>query len=91
MAARRILITGASGFVGRALCNVLLQNGFDVLAAVRCVQSSRELHCSSIAVGNIDAQTDWRSALSGIDAIVHLAARVHFIRDEMADSRVYRA
>ncbi len=38
-----------------------------------------------MAVGNIGPNTDWTSALVGIDAVVHLAARVHMMQDTAAD------
>ena len=36
-------------------------------------------------VGNIGPETDWSDALSGIEDIVHLAARVHVMRESAAD------
>jgi UDP-glucose 4-epimerase len=42
-------------------------------------------------VGEIDASTDWRVALAGCDAVVHLAARVHTMRESAQDPlAVYR-
>ncbi|HEY5673327.1 MAG TPA: NAD-dependent epimerase/dehydratase family protein, partial [Malonomonas sp.] len=40
---------------------------------------------TDLLVGNIDAQTDWREALSGVDTVVHLAARVHVMDEQAAD------
>jgi hypothetical protein len=79
-----LLITGASGFVGSALCIEAEQRGYTVRCAVRSGSS-----CSGrqdmVAVGEIDANTDWKAALTGIDCIIHLAARVHVMHDTVAD------
>lgn len=85
---RRVLVTGATGFVGSALCARLAAAGIEVVPAVRTPSGlPREA-----AVGNLDASTDWRPALAGCDAVVHLAARVH-VMDDMAHHplALYRA
>ena len=81
MANRRVLVTGASGFVGRALCAELTAAGDEVRAAVRTAQPGAGSTCRVIAVGDIDAGTDWSRALEGMDAVVHLAARTHVTND----------
>jgi nucleoside-diphosphate-sugar epimerase len=73
----RILITGATGFVGRALVPVL-QRQHEVLAAIR--RGGSPGLPSGVAwhkVGEIGPETDWSTALRDVDAIVHLAAHVH--------------
>lgn len=80
----RILVTGADGFVGRALCHKLTTDGHDVVAAVRAVRQPLPAG-TPIVVGDIGADIDWAPALAGIQAVVHLAARVHVMRDEAAD------
>jgi nucleoside-diphosphate-sugar epimerase len=70
----RVLVTGAAGFVGTALCAALPEQGFHVRRAVRA--AARESG-DAVAVGNIDAFTDWSTALQGVDAVVHLAALTH--------------
>jgi nucleoside-diphosphate-sugar epimerase len=71
----RILITGATGFVGRALCENLGQY-FEVVPAVR-----RQRVSGQIEVGEIDDTTDWRIALAGCDGVLHTAAKVHQMQD----------
>jgi UDP-glucose 4-epimerase len=79
----RLLITGASGFVGRALVKQLIEQGFELRVAVR-----RELSIEGaerVLISNIDAATDWQPALKDIDCVVHLAARVHQLDDHATD------
>lgn len=78
----RVLVTGASGFVGRALCGRLAAAGHMVIPAVRCKAGLS----NEAVVGDIGSSTDWCMALSGCDAVVHLAARVHMMRDDALDS-----
>ena len=68
-----VLVTGASGFVGRHLVPVLARSGWAVRCAVRALSGSDD----EVLVESIGPATDWRAALVGVDAIVHLAARVH--------------
>lgn len=77
-----ILVTGASGLVGQALCTHLERNGHTVLRAVRRASTADEL-----PISNIDGATSWRQVLrEDLDAIVHLAARVHVMQEESADA-----
>lgn len=84
----KVLVTGATGFVGQALCDVLTASGYGVVPAVR----GRSGMPHEVVVGNLDASTDWRDALSGCDVVVHLAARVHVMNDTVQDPlALYRA
>jgi nucleoside-diphosphate-sugar epimerase len=51
----------------------------------RALRSTRELTPEDAVVGEIGPGTQWRDALDGIDAVVHLAARTHIIRDKAED------
>lgn len=81
----RVLVTGANGFVGRALVPLLAERGHWVRAAVR--SNGPELHgaTETVAAGDIGPGTDWARALDGIDAVAHLAARVHVMTDTASD------
>jgi len=80
----KILVTGPDGFVGSAVCAKLFADGLQVRGA-QWKSAPLSEGCASVVVGNIDAETDWKNALDGIDAVVHLAARVHIMDDTSAD------
>lgn len=83
----RILVTGASGFVGQALCRALLQDGFEITVTSRKDQLSG-LGWNTVRVGDMDGNTDWREALAECTSVVHLAARVHVMNEKEGDSLV---
>lgn len=76
----KILVTGATGFVGRELCHTLTAAGFPIRAAVRTTTPALAVD-EQVKIGDISADTDWSAALEGIDAVAHLAARAHVMRD----------
>lgn len=77
----KVLVTGASGFIGKPLMMCLQsKEGFLVRGAVR--QTGVDSLAEGIdlaAIGDISATTNWKSAVEGIDVIVHTAAKVHVI------------
>jgi nucleoside-diphosphate-sugar epimerase len=76
----RLLITGANGFVGRALTFEAVARGLMVRAASRCYSAFPEtIEC--VSVGDIDGNTDWHDALTSCDVVAHLAARAHVMHD----------
>lgn len=83
----KVLVTGAGGFVGQALCTELTQRGYDMRGAVRMLNSASTPPVgTTIAVGDIGPTTNWSSAVEGVDAVVHLAARVHRLDDNATDA-----
>jgi len=80
----KFLVTGANGFVGKPLCAELLRQGQSVRAALRSANSPVE-NVEMAAVGSIDGKTDWTEALRGVGVIIHLAARVHVMKDTSVD------
>lgn len=79
----KILLTGASGFVGGSLASSLIEKDFYVRCAVR---SNFELNGAEIAqVPVIDNQTVWGRHLKGIDTVIHCAGRAHVMNDLFAD------
>jgi len=77
----KILITGANGFIGCYLCAFLKGKGYFVRAAVRNNVRDASGADEYIQVGDIDESTDWQQALAGVDAVIHLAARVHIMHE----------
>jgi UDP-4-keto-D-QuiNAc 4-reductase len=72
----RLLITGADGFIGRALCARLAAAQVPHIGAVRALPPGATPSRDLVALGDF-AAADWTSVLRGVDAIVHLAGRAH--------------
>src|SRR5205085_3290935 len=72
----RILVTGAAGFIGRALCLGLVERGHAVLGlSRRPAEPIPDIELR--AIGDIGPTTDWSGHLDGINVVVHLANRAH--------------
>jgi len=82
----KILITGASGFIGRNLCAFLKGKNCFVRGAVRRQSCNISGVDECIKAGDIGSGVDWTQALTGVDVVVHLAARVHVLKESAADS-----
>ncbi len=85
---RRVLLTGATGFVGPRLARRLAAESWTVRAALRRpvpAEAWPEGVAEAAVVGSIGPATDWSTALADVDAVVHAAARVHVMRETAAD------
>lgn len=80
----KVLITGSTGFVGRALLAQLqARPEFHIRTSLRHAAPADANHpVESVLVGDMHANTDWRAALLDIDTVVHLAARVHVMQEQ---------
>jgi len=89
MSTKRILITGASGFIGQALVRTLCNSGREINCAVRSTLSVHAMtqfrqrfnlpDVNVFNVGQLSDATDWKQALDGVETIIHCAARVHIL------------
>ncbi|MCG3775246.1 MAG: N-acetyl-alpha-D-glucosaminyl-diphospho-ditrans,octacis-undecaprenol 4-epimerase [Nitrospira sp.] len=77
-----MLVTGASGFVGSLLCAELVKRGHPIRAALRSPNTVAVAGCETVGISGIDSHTDWADAFVGITSVIHLAARVHVMRDD---------
>ncbi len=75
----KVLVTGANGFIGRALCEYLEHAGHEVVAAVRRPSGM----ANEFVVG--ESGSGWSQALLGCDAVVHLAGRAHVMLEDAED------
>ena len=82
----KILVTGASGFVGRALVERLARDGeHTVVATVRRPPSRSVPAVEYAIVGDLNPSTEWGAVVRGCDVVVHAAARVHLMKDPATD------
>lgn len=88
--ARKVLVTGANGFIGRALCHSLLLAGYEVCAVVR--KLSDPIDRVNYLVADLERPDDLSIEGLGIDCIVHLAGRAHILGEQNIDAlERYRA
>jgi nucleoside-diphosphate-sugar epimerase len=80
MTTKKILVTGATGFVGRSLCRSLKSSGYIVCPTSRA-QPSNQSKIKYFVTGNINGDTDWSQILTDVDVVIHLAARAHILDD----------
>lgn len=73
-----VLITGATGFVGRALSTKMMEGPWRLRGAVRTSGQADRLPSGmeAVSVGSIGPATDWSTALNGVNMVIHLAAAV---------------
>lgn len=79
-----ILVTGATGFVGRALCAALIKGG-PIRIVVRNAAGESPADGVDVVRGELSATADWSAAMAGVVAVVHCAARVHVMNDDAVD------
>lgn len=79
-----ILLTGGTGFLGSRLSNALHSKPDVILTTA--VRRRVEIPATHILeVQGLDANTDWSTALTNQQVVIHAAARAHIMKDEVAD------
>lgn len=82
MTTHRILVTGASGFLGRAVVDDLKRRGLNVTGAVR---STKDALQNSVVLGDISHSMDRTDDLRPFDVAIHCAARAHILKETADD------
>jgi len=83
---KNVLVTGATGFVGRHLCESLAAVGYAVVGTTRSrVANVASLNCELRTIADVGGEVDWGPILADVDYVVHLAARVHVMREVEED------
>ncbi|WP_166253962.1 UDP-glucose 4-epimerase family protein [Marinobacter salicampi] len=81
----KVLLTGATGFVGSRLAKSLeVEPDIDLTCAVR--RPAIDVSGREVVVRNLDANTDWSAALMKQQIIIHAAARAHVTKNEVAEA-----
>ena len=88
-----VLVTGAAGFIGRALCRQLVASGWEVRGATRSPEQVSQLSAGVVPAlaGDLGASPRWAEALAGVDVVVHLAVHHHVLsRTTPRDLELFR-
>lgn len=82
----KLLVTGATGFVGRCFVQTASKRpDLTITAAMRALRPTDLPLAGQFEIGEIKATTDWNAALAGVDVVVHLAGRAHVMRETATD------
>ncbi|PSF12988.1 UDP-glucose 4-epimerase family protein [Marinobacter shengliensis] len=87
MSKQRVLVTGASGFVGSAVVKRLLaqSDSYEVVAVARSARADEGPGFRSVSGLELNNCEGWADALHGVDVVVHCAARAHVMKDQSLD------
>lgn len=86
MTSKTFLVTGGSGFLGRALIKRLAQlPGCSVVAPLRTLSTNFGAGVRSLPLTSLNGANDWSAALVDVNVVIHAAARVHVMKDTTAD------
>lgn len=82
----KVLVTGATGFVGKALCQRLLADNHELNIVTRGVTEDPAGVRASFNLGDISTCPDFSGALEGVEVVLHLAARGHILTAEDSEA-----
>lgn len=88
---KHIAITGANGFVGQYLVKYFAALGLKITAFLRQPHEGLFEHASVkyVVIGDLNAQTNFKSALQDVDGVIHCAARVHIMKPTAEDEALF--
>ena len=75
----KVLLTGATGFIGKALVSELIRQDFDLSIAVRQKTNLFPNQVKQFVLGNFERNPDFSDILAKVDCVIHLAGRAHII------------
>ena len=73
----RILLTGATGFIGRALIVELIQQNFNISIVVRQKTNLFPDKVKQFVIGDFEGHPDFSASLAEVDCVIHLAGKAH--------------
>lgn len=82
----KLLVTGASGFVGSALVHSLAEDSrWEIVAGIHRQKPVFPIGVEFVQISGLTDNTEWGPALAGVEIVVHLAARVHVMNDSVTN------
>ena len=75
-----LIVTGATGFVGQSLRQVLLTHGHQISAVIR--NANTTLKGCEIIYKDLNGHTDFADSLNSIEVVIHLAGRAHVLNEQ---------
>jgi nucleoside-diphosphate-sugar epimerase len=90
----KVLVTGVSGFIGRAIAFALLERRLRVLGVVRRLEGLNPSLLDNrdftyLQISHIDSKTQWQYVMDDVQTVVHCAARSHLMRERLGDPTAY--